>query len=310
MDLTLQQLRSILAVHEEGGFTAAAERLHLAQSSLSRTVLDVERKLGITLFERTTRRLTTTPEGVEFCAIARRVTDSFDAGMRHFDGFLTGSSGRVRVATLPSLAAILLPPVISAHRAAHPGIGMSIEDALSGEVLRRVRSGDVDLAVTVLLDDAGDDLEAHPLATDRFCCVFPPAHRFADRDSLRWDDLDGEPYIAFDAASSIRAHTDRATAAARVHPELVVAVRNIAAVAGLVAAGLGVSVVPGLVLPLVGFAGLEHRPLREPEVHRRIAVVRDPARPLTAAAADFRAALLAAHRTPLPAEASWHARAE
>lgn len=300
MDLSLQQLRMILAVHDAGGFTLAAQRSHLAQSSLSRTVREVERKLGVELFRRTTRELAITPEGAEFCTVARRIVGSFDAGMNHFDGFLAGARGQVRIATLPSLAAILLPPVISAYRAEHPHVDVAIEDALSGEVLRRVRSGAVDLAVTVRLDGSEDDLEVHPLVADRFCCVFPPGHRFAEHTRLDWAELAGEPYIAFDTGSSIRRHTDRAFPNARPALEA----RNIAAVAGLVAAGLGVSAVPGLVLPLMGFAGLGHLPLSGPEVHRRVVVIRDPARPLAPAADAFLRAL----RSPageLPAEASW-----
>ncbi|MBQ6639945.1 MAG: LysR family transcriptional regulator [Saccharopolyspora sp.] len=303
MDLTLQQLRLVVAVHDAGGFTLAAQRLHLAQSSLSRTVREVERKLGVELFRRTTRELASTPEGAEFCAVARRIVGSFDAGMNHFDGFLAGARGQVRIATLPSPAAMLLPPVISAYRAAHPHVDVAIEDALSGEVLRRVRSGAVDLAVTVRLDGSEDDLEVYPLAVDRFCCVFPAGHRFADRTRLEWADLADEPCIAFDTSSSIRWHTDRAVPNARPALEA----RNIAAVAGLVAAGLGVSAVPGLVLPLMEFAGLGHLPLSGPEVHRRVVVIRDPARPLAPAADAFLRTL----RSPageLPAEASWQLR--
>jgi len=286
MDLTLQQLRAVLAVHDAESFTVAAERARVAQSSLSRTVREVERKLGVELFRRTTRRLATTPEGAEFCVVARRAVSSFDAGMQHFAGLLAGDRGRVRLAALPSLAAILLPPVLSAHRAAHPEVEVALEDALSGEVLRRVRDGDVDLAVTVL-DGVEDDLEVRELTADRFRCVLPPGHRYAERESLTWADLDGEPHVAFDSASSVRRHADRAFATAGVRPRQVLEVRTIAAVAGMVAAGLGVAVMPGLVLPLVEFAGLRDLPLVEPAVHRRIAVVRDPSRPLSAAAGEF-----------------------
>ncbi|MGW5647243.1 LysR family transcriptional regulator [Saccharopolyspora sp. NPDC003752] len=290
MDLTLQQLRLVLAVHDAGSFTLAGEQLHLAQSSMSRTVREVERKLGITLFERTTRNLVITPEGSEFCRVARRVVEAFDAGINHFEGFLAGSRGRVRIAALPSLAAILLPPVASAYRAAHPEVELSIEDGMSDEVLQRVRSGTVDLAVTVVPEPL-PDLQVRPIATDRFCCVFPPSHRFSEHRRLDWADLAGQPHIAFDPTSSIRQHAERAFAAARVRPDVVLESRNITTVAGLVAAGLGVAVMPGLVLPLVQFAGLEHRALGDPEVRRRIAVVRDPHRPLAAASEAFMTAI-------------------
>ncbi|MER5390757.1 LysR family transcriptional regulator [Saccharopolyspora sp. NPDC002686] len=306
MDLTMQQLRLVLAVHDAGSFTVAAEQLHLAQSSMSRAVREVERRLGITLFERTTRNLVTTPEGVEFCRVARHVIEEFDAGINHFEGFLAGNRGQVRIAALPSLAAILLPPVVSAYRAAHPEVDLSIADAMSDEVLHQVRAGAVDLAVTVVAEPL-PDLHVKPIATDRFCCVFPPQHPFAEKRGVEWTDLAGQPHIAFAPSSSIRQHADRAFAAAKARPDVVLESRNISTVAGLVAAGLGVAVMPGLVLPLVQFAGLEHRPLREPGTSRRIAVVRNPHRPLAAAAEAFMAAITRAQRTaaPLPPETTW-----
>jgi LysR family carnitine catabolism transcriptional activator len=308
-DLTLQQLRVVLAVHEAGSFTVAAKRLLVAQSSLSRTVAEVERRLGTPLFERTTRRLEPTPAGRELAAAARRAVDAVEAELRHVEGYLAGRRGRVRIATLPSLAAILLPGVVSAFRREHPDVEMSIEDALSDEVLQRVRGGLVDLAVTVVsaAPDPLTDLTVTPVATDRFCCVVPPAHRFADRDVLSWRELAGEAFIAFDRTTSIRQHVDASLAAAGVVPRQVVAARNIAAVAGLVAADLGVSVVPGLVLPLMGFAGVRHVILDEPTAHRTMAVVRAAARPLSPIAAAFVAALTdpARARPVLPEQAHW-----
>ncbi|HEX6360429.1 LysR family transcriptional regulator [Actinophytocola sp.] len=307
MDLTIQQLRVVLAVHDAGSFTSAAETLMQAQSSLSRTVLEVERRLGVALFQRTTRRLEPTAEGREFVHIARSTVATFEANLRHFAGFLDGQRGRVRVATLPSLAAILLPSIVSGYQRAHPEVELSIEDALADEVLTRVRAGLVDFAVTVVSGEPVDDLHVTPVAADRFCCVFPPGHPFAASTEVSWSDLAREAFIAFDRTTSIRQHLDRAFAESGSVPRIAIEARNISAVAGLVAAGLGVSAVPGLVLPLIRFAGLEHRPLGDPRVERRIAVVRVPGRPMSPAASAFSAAISGASSSSgrLPPETSW-----
>lgn len=305
MDLTVQQLRVVLAVYEAGSFTAAAEALHQAQSSLSRTVLEVERKLGVALFERTTRRLEPTGEGLEFVRVAQRTVAMFDADLRHFAGFLDGQRGRVRVATLPSLAAILLPSIVSAYQHEHPGVELSIEDALAAEVLERVRAGLVDFAVTVVSGEPVDDLHVTPVAADRFCVVFPPGHAFAARTEVSWSELAREAFIAFDRTTSIRQHLDRAFAESGATPRIAIEARNISAVAGLVAAGLGISAVPGLVLPLVRFADLEYRPLGTPRTERRIAIVRVPHRPLSPAAQAFRDAVASRSHAGLPAETIW-----
>jgi LysR family transcriptional regulator, carnitine catabolism transcriptional activator len=311
MELTVQQLRIVLAVADAGSFTAAGEHLHLAQSSLSRAVADVERRVGVTLLQRTTRRVRLTPEGREFIRVARDVVASFDRGMNHFAGFLDGTRGLVRIATLPSLAATLLPAVVSAFRQDHPEVGISIEDSLLGQVIAHVDGGDADLAITVSGDQPAG-LTFEPIAVDEFSCVFPTGHRFGAESAeagaaLTWSNLHDEPFIAFDPTSSVRSHVDRAFAAAGATPATVTEARNIAAVGGLVAAGLGVSAVPSLVLPLLEFARLEHRPLTGPEVTRSIGVVTDPRRPRAPAVDGFLHTLGTARSTGLrlPPGARW-----
>ncbi|MFP5069989.1 LysR family transcriptional regulator [Pseudonocardia nantongensis] len=314
MDLTLPQLRAVVAVHDAGGFTAAAEALHVAQPSLSRAVADVERRLGSRLFERTTRRLEPTPAGHAVVAAARRALDAVAAELRHVEGFLDGRDGAVRIATLPSLAAILLPGVVSAFRRERPGVRPEMSDALADEVLERVRSGRADLAVTVLpeeeeLDGGPGDLVVAPIASDRFCVLVPPGHRFARRDRLDWAELAGESFVDFDPTTSIRQHVDRALAVSGARPVRGLAARNIAAVAGLVAAGLGATTVPGLVVPLTGFANLVAVPLDEPVLRRRIALVLPRGRHPAPAATAFAALLTGTgrDRPALPEHAAWNA---
>jgi LysR family transcriptional regulator, carnitine catabolism transcriptional activator len=314
MELTVQQLRIVLAVADAGSFTAAGEQLHLAQSSLSRAVADVERRVGVTLLQRTTRRVRLTPEGREFVRVARDVVASFDRGMNHFAGFLDGTRGLVRIATLPSLAATLLPAVVSVFRQDHPEVAISIEDSLLGQVIAHVDGGDADLAITVSGDQPAR-LTFEPIAVDEFSCVFPSDHRFAADTAesaepgapLTWSELHDEPFIAFDPVSSVRSRVDRAFADAGATPGTVTEARNIAAVGGLVAAGLGVSAVPSLVLPLLEFARLAHRPLTGPEVTRSIGVVTDPRRPRAPAVDAFLHTLGTARSTGLrlPPGARW-----
>jgi LysR family transcriptional regulator, carnitine catabolism transcriptional activator len=306
VDLTVQQLRMVLAVERTGSFTAASDRLHLAQSSLSRAVADVERRVGVPLFERTTRRVHLTAEGQQFVEVASDIVRSFDRGMNHFSGFLDGTRGVVRIATLPSLAATLLPPLIAQFREAHPHVDVRIDDALLGQVLEQVTGGHVDFAVTVTGERAAP-LEVTPVASDRFFCVFPRRHRFAGSSHLQWVDLQDEPFIAFDPVSSVRGHVDQAFAQVGAVPQLITEARNIATVGGLVAAGLGVSAVPALVLPLLEFAHLGHAQLTDPEIARTISIARDPDRPMAPTAQAFIRAVTQARasRPKLAAGAEW-----
>lgn len=306
MDLTIRQLRAVLAVADAASFTDAAKRMHVAQSSLSRSVADVERLVGGRLFERTPRSVELTPLGVDFVRVASLALEGHETGMRHIGGLLDGSHGSIRLATLPSLAATLLPPIVAGFRQRFPAVDVRIVDALLDEVLDHVRTGDVDLAITVIeKDHRGTTFQ--DLATDRFFCVFPKGHRFAAAERVSWPELEGEDFIDFGTSSSVRRHVDRALDQAAVTRRSVTQARNVAAVGGLVAAGLGVSAVPALVLPLLQFAELSHRPLVEPVLQRRIGIVTDPGRPQTPAARGFLESCLrlAQEQPPLPDGVEW-----
>ena len=106
---TLRQLAAYTAVARAASFTAAAAEMHVSQSSLSRAVADLERHLGVQPLERDSRNVQLTPAGAEALRIAEQIVTAHRAGMKEFRRFLLGESGRVAVATLPSVAAVRLP---------------------------------------------------------------------------------------------------------------------------------------------------------------------------------------------------------
>lgn len=304
--MSIRQLRAIVAVADAGGYTAAARQLHIAQSSLSRSVLDIERRVGVSLFERTTRSVVPTPDGAEFLTIARGLLAHVDAALNHFEGYLAGTRGAVTIAALPSLAGSMLPTALADFRRDRPDVTVSVRDGLADEVLAHVVDGTADMAITVApAVPAG--LSAPRIAVDRFVCVFPPGHRFDGRQRVAWRDLAGEPFVAFDRDTSIRTYVDRTLADVGVELGPITEARNIGAVAGLTAAGLGVSMAPALVVPMMGFAGLEHAAATGPVVERDIRLVHDPARPLSRPARALMDTLLgaSARELELPAGARW-----
>lgn len=293
IDLTLRHLRVVIAVADAGGYTPAARELHVAQSSLSRTVQEVEQRIGVPLFERTTRRVRPTLEGEEFLATARRLVAEFDTALNHFEGYLAGTRGAVSVAALPSLAGSMLPPVLAAFRRGHPEVAVSVKDGFSGEVLDLVVRGEVDLAVSVAARVPAT-LAVRHIAVDAFAAVLPAGHPLAAEEELRWADLAGQPFVAFERISSIRSYVDRVLAETGTRTGALTEARNIGAVAGLVAAGLGVSAAPSLVLPMMMFADVVVRPLVAPVVERDICLIHDPRRPMSRAALALMQLLLSA----------------
>jgi DNA-binding transcriptional LysR family regulator len=290
LNLGLSHLRCIVAIADHESFTGAAQVLGVAQSSLSRSVAEAERRLNLTLFERTTRRVALTADGLAVSEYARRMVADFDEGLAQISRFATGDRGTVSLACLPSLAASFLPPYVVAFRRDHPDVHFEIHDSLRQEALDALLSGAVDFAL-VSSPIATPGLVHETLISDSFYCAVAPGHRLADRDVVEWGELSGEPFIAFGPHSSIAEPVARALADADVRTGPVMHAQNVGAVAGLTAAGLGVTAVPRLVLPMIEFADLVHIPL-VPTVERTISLVRVAGRHETASVQKFIGCLL------------------
>lgn len=281
MNLGVHHLRAIVAVADHRSFTLAAAHLGVAQSSLSRTVLEAERRLRTPLFQRSTRRVLLTTDGEAVVAVARGVIEHVDTGLEHIEGYLAGTRGSITIATLPSLAATLLPPVIRRYQELHPDVVLHVEDNLSAQVAEHLQSGRADLALTTDPEDS-QEYVVRPIAEDSFFLAVHPDHRYAGAQTVNWADLQTEPLIAFGPASSVQQAVGRALRDTDVSPATIVRAQNVAAIAGLAASGLGVAPVPGFVLPLMRFAGLSFVPL-VPQRSRTITLVHHRNRPLSPA---------------------------
>ncbi len=291
-DLSLRELHLVLAVAEARSFTDAAEASHLSQSALSRAVNNAERRIGARLFERTTRSVVLTPVGEELVRIARRLLDGHARGMQEFALFRDGLGGVVRVAALPSVAATALPPLVAALRQDNPGVVVDITDTLAHLAVDLLVSGRVDFAITVP-DDLPEGVAFRPLLQDRFHVAFRSDHAFRGRTSVTWRELADEQVVTFGSASSLRALTDEAFARVGVAPATTVEAQNIAVIAGLIAAGLGVAAAPAQVLPLMAFANLESAELVDPTVDRTLGLAYVPGRSRSPAADYVERALIA-----------------
>lgn len=286
MEATLRQLAAYAAVARAASFTAAANELHVSQSSLSRAVADLERRLGARLLERDTRNVELTAAGIEALRVAERVVTAHRAGMNELQRFLLGEAGGVSVATLPSVAAVLLPEVISTFCASWPRVAVHILDGLERSVLDQVRAGEADFAISTVGEPAAG-LEHRPLVKDRFVAVLPQAHPLAEHAAVTWSSLAMERFLAVGRDSSVRRLTDAAFAQVDVHAAPAAEAGNVATVGGLVAAGLGVSAMPALVLPLMGTGPIVCRRLVEPVVDRRLDVALRAQRTMAPAASRF-----------------------
>ncbi|MFS2033966.1 LysR family transcriptional regulator [Polaromonas sp. CT11-55] len=280
-NLSLRQLRAFLVLAEQRSFTQAAATCHLSQPAFSALIRALEGELKTRLFDRDTRSVELTAEGRLFAASARRLVEDFGAALGDLSDHVERRKGRVHIAALPSLAAGWLPAVFAEFRKAWPGIELNLSDLLSDACVDLVRSGKADFALASTgVSHAG--LSTRLVCTDRFYLVCRKDHPLAAEASPTLKKLAPYPFIHMSRNSSVRQALEAA-----LHPQqanTVLEVDQLATAAGMVEAGLGISVVPALTLFHFERKSLVTRPLAASGLTRKIYLVRRQEGSLSAAA--------------------------
>ncbi|WP_279198040.1 LysR family transcriptional regulator, partial [Kitasatospora aureofaciens] len=233
-----------------GSFTAAGERLGFTQSAVSRQIATLEAELGAQLFDRLARGVRLTEHGRTLLPHAEALLERLDTTRRDLVALTELGAGRLRVGAFDSANAELVPSALAAFRAAHPRVEIAPTEGLTAHLLERLADGAIDLAVVASYTrdaEAAYDTEqfdVRPLLDDPVLVALPPGHRLATRRRLRLAELADEPWIA---ASR---HPESTLLAACVRsgfqPRIEYAVGAWTAKLGLVAAGLGPTLIPSL----------------------------------------------------------------
>jgi DNA-binding transcriptional LysR family regulator len=266
-------LRLFVAVCEERNIARAAAREALVASAVSKRIAAVEQAVGAPLLVRGRRGIEPTAAGETLLRQARDVLAQIERLQAELSAFATGAQGSVRVAASVSALAEQLPEDIAAFAARHPAVRVSLEERVSAEILRSVREGSVDVGV---LWDVADlrGLRVLPYRRDHLCVAMHAEHPLARRRKLRFVDT-----LAYDAVGVAPGGTMetmlRRQAALRGRTLVYrLQVAGLDAACRIVAAGLGVAIVPHeAVSPVAQATGLVLRPLAEPWAERRLAIV-------------------------------------
>lgn len=299
MNLSSRDLRALIALLEEGSFTRAARRVHLSQPAFSALIQSLEDSFGARLFDRTTRRVAPTPEGKLLEESARRLLADLDAMVSDFRDHAQHRKGRVSIAALPSLAAGWLPGVLADFHLRHPGVEIELMDTLSEQCKALVRARRADLALATAAPGE-QDLASEFLCADEFHLVCREDHALARQRNIGLADLAAHPFVHLSRSSSVRQYLDAAFHPAQMRT--VAEVEHLATVTGLVAAGIGISVVPALTLFQFERKGLVVQPLKLPGLQRELVILRRKDESLSANAQALRELMLerkpraAAHR--------------
>ncbi|PRY00137.1 LysR family transcriptional regulator [Paraburkholderia sp. BL25I1N1] len=282
MNVTLRQLRVFIEVARLQSFSRAGDEIGLTQSAVSRCVRELESEIGLKLIDRTTREVQLTDVGGNLVSSVSRLLTDLDDALREIREIGEQRRGRVVVAASPTVACRLMPRVVASFGQQFPYIALGLRDDVQSDVVRKVKSGEVDFGV-IIGPFSADDLLSESLMTDSFCVVSRDDHPLAAQEQVAWTDLDGQQLVMLDYASGSRPIIDAAMQEYGVSATVVQELGHSATVFGLVEAGVGVSVLPWLALPLPAGAALVARPL-EPRAERTVELVRRRDRSLSPAA--------------------------
>jgi DNA-binding transcriptional LysR family regulator len=243
----LHQLRYFVAVAEHRHFTRAARDLAVAQPSVSKQVRLLEQELGAPLFHRMRGNVTLTPAGEALLPWARRVLADLDAATDEVHELAGLQRGRLSVGATPSVTTAVLPRALARFRASYPGIDVKLREAGSQDLVRDLVAGLLDLAL-VILPVRHPSLVTTPLLKEELVLAVPAEHPLASRKSVAIGDLRDVPLVMFREGYDLRETTLTACAAAGFQPPFAVEGGEMDGVLRMTEAGLGVAIVPSLVV--------------------------------------------------------------
>ncbi|WP_066371445.1 LysR family transcriptional regulator [Herbidospora mongoliensis] len=288
--MQLQQLAYFVAVAESRHFTHAAERMRVAQPSLSKQIKTLETDLGAPLFSRARGNVTLTPAGEALLPLARRMLADADTARREVAELAGLRRGRVRLGATPSLCAGLLADALARFHHDYPGVEIQVEEGGSRDLVRALARGQLDLALIILPLQSDDPSLVTEEILSEHLVVAQPAHLTTGRRThVRIDELRRRPLVMFRRGYDLREATLNACRQAGFEPRFAVEGGEMDAVLRFVEAGLGVAVVPSMVLD--GRPGLVGAPLL-PGLRRTVALAHRKDVEPTRAAQAFRAVLL------------------
>jgi LysR family transcriptional regulator, carnitine catabolism transcriptional activator len=293
MNLTERQLRMFTTVARLAHISRASEALHISQPALTRALREFEQRLGVPLFERSTRRVAMTTEGARFLPVAQRLLADMEAALRELREQTQGLAGTVDLAVGSAFGCAVLPAALGLLAASHPQVRVRVIDDNSGGITGRVARSEVEMGIGSPVGEAAG-LQFEPLLSAPLG-VLGDARRWQLAQSLGLRHLAKLPLLKEPSDSSI-AHLLRAHGSELIEAmERGTQVSSLALQLALAHAGIGVAVLSALGASHPQAAGLRFVPLR-PALRREIFLMRRRDRPLSPAAC----ALAEAIRQALP----------
>jgi DNA-binding transcriptional LysR family regulator len=281
MNIKLQQLNHFVMVVEEGGFRAASNRANRSQAALSTSIKELEKILGQPLFE-SGNKLTLTPFGQICLPKIMQFLNAYSALDNDLRAAAAGQQGRVRIASVPSVAAKLIPSVLAAFCEKYPKVEVSLIDDNAAGVEARLLAGEVDLALGNRSNIEDDTLDFTPLLTDPIGVVCLRDNPIAAHsEGIKWQALLKQPFIRNGTCSLLEP-----TPARVLSQKALYSIENITSLFSVLELGIGITTLPKLAFP-TNETRLIWIPLTDPPLKRQIGIFKLADRTISPQAQSF-----------------------
>lgn len=288
----LRQLHYFVNVARKQHVTHAAEEMHVAQSAVSRQIRQLEQELGVDLFVPVGRNVQLTPAGKLFLSHVERILADLDKAVLEIRELIDPESGEIRLGFPHSHGVSLIPTVVGLFHKLYPNVKFRFHQGKYDVLIHDVLNGEIDLSFISPCPQDRADLVSDVLLTEQLYAVVPEGHPLAGESSIRLAQLKEEPFVLFKEGYSLRAIVKEACAKAGFRPIIAFEGEETDTIRGLVAAGMGVSLLPEMALEGSGILMPVKVAISDPPVSRSIGLIHRAGEKLPAVADLFHQFLL------------------
>ncbi|MEF2248485.1 MULTISPECIES: LysR family transcriptional regulator [unclassified Paenibacillus] len=271
--MELRQLHYFVKVAQKEHVTQAAEELHVAQSAVSRQIHQLEEELGVKLFVQKGRNVQLTPVGHLFLKRAEVILADLEKAVVEIHEFLDPERGEIRLGFPHSLGISLIPQVVAAFRKLYPNVRFRFRQGMYPSLIRDLVQGDIDLAFISPFPKEHEQVSGEVVLSEQLFAILPPNHPLAAEESIALSQLSEETFVLFSEGYSLRPIVMDACKQAGFTPKIGFEGEETDTIRGLVAAGMGVSLLPEMALHYTGPLQAVKVPLSHPEVSRTIGLI-------------------------------------
>ena len=268
----LKAVQIFVVVAETCSFRKAAEILHRSQSAVSTQIKLLEEQIGVALFHRTTRRVQLTAEGEQLLGHAQRAVASLEMGLRQIKEAANIQFGNIAMGCVPSIAATVLPPVLAEFQRKRSGIHLELRELASAQLLETISKQEILFGIGPEVEQASD-FDFMPITKEPIYALLPKAHWKIDQNSITLAELAPLPVILASSSAALRNTLNRELAMRGLEIKHSFEVIQVQTMLAFAQAGLGVAILPQIMIPQPLDETLQALPIVDPVLERNLCLI-------------------------------------